>query len=906
MRTLRLVRPLVVAVAMAIGLAWAGDRAPVAGQFQLKPIADQQGEVGLELMLRRLGSIGTFMMTTAHPDDENNALLAQLHYGDGHRTALVTATHGEGGQNEIGPELFEALATLRTEELAAAHRFDGAEQYFARAVDFGYSFSVEETFDRWGKDEIVADFVRLVRTIRPDVIVGFIWDGAGGGQHHQATARLTAEAFRAAADPAKFPEQIAEGLRPWQAKKHYYTVAFGFGPQASREPDPKWLMTDGGVHDALLGRTWNEIGAEARSMHKCQGMSQLLPLPGPARRPYRLQDTVLPDGVDRAESSMFDGIDTGFRSLTKFAGPSVPVAFESQVNLIAGYIEGARSDLRAHGLGSAAAPLVQGLTALRELRRSLPSMGLGDDARFEIDFRLAQKEEQFEQAVLIAYGVRVDAVADDDLVTRGQPLAVNLVVGNRGHADLVVKRAAVSGLQGETAACAAGAVRSQGTFACKASGAVPADARLTSIHFTRRADIDRYDFDPDVPFGLPFRPTPFVAHFEFEVESGAVVSVSRPVQSRSQRDIFAGEKRAEIKVVPALAVRVSPEITVVPSGAPQVQPTSTARTREVRVTVTNGTKGAASADVALTLPEGWTASPASIPVSFTREDEEVTVRFTLTAPPRPTVGSYSIRASARMNGEAFDQGYQVVEYPHTARRHLVRPAEANLKVIDVQTAPNLTVGYIMGVGDLVPPALEQLGARVVFIENDELAWGDLSRYDVIMTGVRAYERRADLRAYNQRLLDYAANGGTVIVNYNKFEFNEAQYGPFPGKVGRDRVTDETAPVRVLVADHPVFNTPNRLTDAVWQGWVQERGLYFLGERDERYVDLVETEDPFPFNKGPKRGALVEARVGQGRWFYVGLGLWRQLPAGTDGAYQLMANLISLGKTGSTGRSVAGG
>lgn len=905
MRTSRLVRPLVAAVAMALGLIWTADRSSVEAQFRVRPIADQQGEVGLELMLRRLGSIGTFMMTTAHPDDENNALLAQLHYGDGHRTALVTATHGEGGQNEIGPELFEALATLRTEELAAAHRFDGAEQYFARAVDFGYSFSVEETFERWGKDEIVGDFVRLIRTIRPDVIVGFIWDGAGGGQHHQATARLTAEAFRAAADPAKFPEQIAEGLRPWQATKYYYTVAFGFGPQASREPDPKWLMTDGGVHDALLGRTWNEIGAEARSMHKCQGMSQLLPLPGPARRPYQLQDTVLPGGVDRAESSMFDGIDTGFRSLTRFAGASVPSALESQVHLIAGYIEGAQSDLRAHGLGSAAAPLVQGLTAVRDLRRSLPSMGLGDDARFEIDFRLAQKEEQFEQAVLIAYGVRVDAVADDDLVTRGQPLAVNLVVGNRGHADLAVKRAAVSGLQGETATCAAGAVRSQGTFACKASGAVPADARLTSIHFTRRADIDRYDFDPDVPFGLPFRPTPFVAHFELEVESGAVVSVSRTVQSRSQRDIFAGEKRSEIKVVPALAVRVSPEITVVPSGGPQVQPTATGRTREIRVTVTNGSKGAASADVALTLPEGWTASPASIPVSFTREDEEVTVRFTLAPPTRPKAGSYTIGATAHMNGESFDQGYQVVEYPHTERRHLVRPTRANLKVIDVQTAPNLTVGYIMGVGDLVPPALEQLGARVAFIESDELAWGDLSKYDVIMTGVRAYERRADLRAYNQRLLDYAANGGTVIVNYNKFEFNDAQYGPYPGKVGRDRVTDEDAPVRLLVPDHPVFNTPNTLTDAVWQGWVQERGLYFFGERDERYVDLVETEDPFPYNKGPKRGALVEARVGQGRWFYVGLGLWRQLPAGTDGAYQLMANLISLGKAESAGRSVAG-
>jgi hypothetical protein len=199
------------------------------------------------------------------------------------------------------------------------------------------------------------------------------------------------------------------------------------------------------------------------------------------------------------------------------------------------------------------------------------------------------------------------------------------------------------------------------------------------------------------------------------------------------------------------------------------------------------------------------------------------------------------------------------------------------------------------VGDQVPPALEQLGARVTFLNAADLAWGDLSTFDTIVTGVRAYERRDDLRANNQRLLDYAAAGGTVIVNYNKFEFNEAQYGPYPVKVGRDRVTEETAPVRVLVPDHPVFNTPNKITDAAWANWVQERGLYFLGERDPQYVDLVETEDPFDFNKGPRRGALVEAKVGKGRWVYIGLGLWRQLPAGTDGAYKLMANLISLGK-----------
>ena len=236
----------------------------------------------------------------------------------------------------------------------------------------------------------------------------------------------------------------------------------------------------------------------------------------------------------------------------------------------------------------------------------------------------------------------------------------------------------------------------------------------------------------------------------------------------------------------------------------------------------------------------------------------------------------------------------MVEYPHTTRRHVLRAPQVAVSVLDVGVKPNLTVGYVMGVGDEIPAALEQLGAKVELLGEDQLAWGDLGRFDVVMTGVRAYERRADLRAYNQRLLDYVRAGGTMIVNYNKFEFNQAQYAPYPGKVGSRRVTDENSKVTVPQPQHPVFNTPNRITDADWQGWRQERGLYFFEPADPHYTDLVEFVEPFPYNQGPKRGAMVEAKVGSGRWIYLGVGLWRQLPAGTDGAYRLMANLISLG------------
>ncbi|HUU34844.1 MAG TPA: PIG-L family deacetylase, partial [Vicinamibacterales bacterium] len=289
-------------VSVLVALVLATSFAPTHAQNRLRPVAGMTGRPALELALRKLDTVGNLMMTTAHPDDENNALLAYYGHTKGFRTSLVTATRGEGGQNEIGPEIFEALAVLRTEELLAVHKFDGAEQYFTRAVDFGYSFSVAETIEKWGGQVILGDYVRMIRTIRPDVIVGFVFDGEGGGQHHQTSSHLTSQAFRAAADPNAFPDQIAAGLRPWQAKKFYYTAGFGGPGGRGQAPQGEgassiFSFTGGDTYDPLLGRTCNEIAGEARSMHKCQGMSQLLPLPGVSQgfgsgpRGYRLRDT---------------------------------------------------------------------------------------------------------------------------------------------------------------------------------------------------------------------------------------------------------------------------------------------------------------------------------------------------------------------------------------------------------------------------------------------------------------------------------------------------------------------------------------------------------------------------------------------------------------------------------------
>lgn len=870
-------------------------------------VAPDNGHVALGLAIRRLNVVGTFLQTAAHPDDEHNQMYAMFTLGKGLRSVDVQTTRGAGGQNEIGPELFQDMAVLRTSELLAAHRLDGAEQWFTRAIDYGYSFSPPEIYERWGRQEVVGDFVRFIRTARPDVVLTMNIQGRGGDRAHEATAVLTKEAFRAAADPAQFPDQIRQGLRPWQAKKLYFTAP---------APGAKVALVNAAIYDPLLGRTYAEIGADARSNHKCQGMGQLGPLPGglgglgggrgggPSR--YQLADTIIAGQMDKDETSLFDAVDTGLLSLTQYAGADPPLALKTGLVTIIDQAQLAQRAFAAGNDDATAAPIEMGLSALRALRAQLGSIGLSDSARYEIDFRLKTKEQDYENAVLAAHGLSFEALADDGLVVGGQPVKLSLLVANRGSSEITVGEVAVAGFDGR-ANCTPGAVKKDGFYTCSAGVQVPKNAKLTTPYWTDqywttkppKAALDI--FEPDVPFGAPFRPTPF--RVTFRLKAGTVeVTKELPVQFRYSKDLFIGEKRIELNVVPVFSVKTTPGTAVVPAPARTRAGAGKPIERELHVSVTNGTKGASEAAVTLDLPAGWKATPAAAPLHFTNEDESLTVRFIVAIPATVKLGDYTVRAvvtSPATGNEPFASGYQEIDYPHIQRRQVIKSAETALKVMDVKVTPNITLGYIVGAGDQVPPVLEQLGAKVDFIEPDELAWGDLSRYNVIMTGVRAYERRPDLRAYNRRLLDYAERGGTVIVQYNKMEFNQAQYGPYPVRVSSGRVTDENAPVKVLVPGHPVFNFPNKVGEATWKGWVQERGLYFLGERDPKYIDLVSMEDPFPDNPGVKTGALVEARIGKGRWLYLGLGLWRQVPAQTEGAYQLLANLISLPKAPAT-------
>lgn len=870
-----------------------------AAQLRVRPIDLEDGAVALGLILRQLASTAVFMQATAHPDDENNALHVYLNRGQGARTILATATRGDGGQNEIGPELYDPLAVLRTGELEAMHRFDASEQYFTRAIDFGYSFSIEETLEKWGRDEIISDYVRLIRMTRPDVVLGMNPIGTAGGLHHQTSGLLSREAFKAAGDPSRYPEQIREGLMPWQPRKYYYPAGGPGGgrgqgaPPAPAGPLPlgaiKAATFDVSGFDALLGRTYVEIGTEERGMHKSQAMAQLLALPsGRSQQRYLLMDTAAPATPSAAEEpSFFHGIDTTIPGLTSLVNGTPPAALVSGLRAIADRVSAAGKQFDLGGPFAAAPSIVSGLNAVRTLRQQLVTMGLATDARFNLDARLKTKEAQFTEAALLAHGLRIEVLSDDGLVVPGQDVRVSISIGDRGR-PITVSSVALNGFS-SPATCGSGPLEVGAVYRCDAATQIPANARVTKPYWKPLPNTGRYEFEAGAPFGLPFRPTPFTASFTLTA-GGVEVHFERPVEFRYVGPKLEGEKRTELAVVPRLALRVAPPIAIVPAG----RGATGAVNREVRVTVANHGKDATTGQVRMDAPSGWTVTPPVQPVNFTREDEAQTVRFVLRPAAKTPLGQYAVKSVASSGAQNFDTGFLTVEYPHIRPRQLEIPAAVAVKVMDVRLAPGLTVGYVMGTGDEIPAALRGLGASVRLLDAEDVAWGDLGLYDAIFIGVRAYDSREDLRANNKRVLDYAAAGGTVVVQYNRGN-TWTQYAPFPARSSNTRVTDENGQVHVLASDDPIFHYPNEIGEAAWRNWVQERGTYFIVPDDERYTDLIQIHEPFEHNMGWKKGALVSATVGKGRWIFVGLGLWRQVAAGTDGAFPLLANLASRGK-----------
>lgn len=831
---------------------------------QLPPIEEDEGVTGFGLALRRLSNFGSFLYVTAHPDDENNALLAKLSRGQGYHCALLSLTRGDGGQNEIGSELFEALGVLRSEELAAVHRYDAVRQYFSRAFEFGYSFSVEETLQKWGREEILGDIVRVIRTVRPHVILTMNPSGAGGGQHHQASAQLAADAFRLAGDPSQYSDQIEEGLRPWRPLRLFHTLGAGMGSSRAQGD----VQIDLGTYDTLLGETYASFGAKARNRHRSQGMN-VLPQPGPMASSFFLVNSSVESS--QIEDSFFDQIDV---SLPALAGYDANL--ESSVILLEGYVNWASEAFSRSDFGSAVKAVMTGL----ELVRSMKDNTSSEEARFF----LSRKEEDFLAAAEKGLFLYADAFVtnSDGTAVPGELIEVRVRFRNNSRADVTVKDVQILAPPDWISAQGRGS-EDLWSFELR-----PPATAVYSQPFWYRDDsgVDRFQVTHGFKGIEAHRPALLKAAIQYEA-FGVTGRLERTVQHRRYDAGYGQEQRMELKIVPRLSVKLSPDIAILRVG--QAQP------QNFEVVVTNHFPGPSSAFVGLEAPSGWNVEPARAAVSFTYENEVQTKTFRLAPPNGTKPSNYEVRAVVSSEGQDFTSGIREVSYPHIQTRYLHEPAKSKVVALNVEISRPLRVGYIMGVGDAVGMATEQLGASVSYLTEDDLSAGNLAAFDVIVTGVRAYLVREDLVGNNHRLLDYVRQGGHLVVQYNKYEFLRDQYAPYPVRINRphDRVTVEESPVNILLPDHPLLNKPNRITESDWQGWVQERGLYFLGQWDSRFQPLLELTDPWPYNSSPKKGALVVADYGEGTYVYTGLAFFRQLPAGVPGAYRLWANLLSL-------------
>lgn len=829
-------------------------------------VIEGDGAAELGVALRRLGTTKRVLMIAAHPDDENTALIAELALGDGADVAYLSLTRGEGGQNLIGPELQEGLGFIRSEELLAARRLDGARQFFTRAYDYGFSKSADEAFTQWPRDSLLADVVEVVRRYRPDVIVSvFSGTPSDGHGQHQAAGIMAREAFGAAGDPARFPGQIARGLKP-HAPAYLFQALY-------RPPADPPIRISTGDYDALFGRSRYQIAMQSRSRHRSQDMGMAQPM-GPQSTALRVLDGPYPPGAQ----SLFAGLDTTLSQHARRvgAGASVVSGLEEYESAVTSLRTGF-NPLHPAGLNGGLARAVHALDAARA--------ALSGGSHDELLRRIAIERAQAADVLLLDAGVLVDVLADTPTPVPGTTFSITATIWNGGPADVALRDVRpllpadwdITGDAGSATTLAPDQVI-QHTWRVR----VPENAVPTQPYFLqaeRSGAMYSWQGVPDSIRTLPFQPHDIAVGITVDV--GAEVRLRRAAEF-AVVDKAVGELRRPLIVVPAAAVAVEPHVAAIPAGA--------AAARTVAVTVSAARDGM-DGSVSLSAPRGWSVSPASVAVTL-GAGESRSLDFAVT-PPAAASGEAVLRASFESGGRVYDEGYTLIDYPHIQPHPLYRDAVVRATVFEVSIARNLRVGYIEGAGDDGADALRQLGAEVEPLDAAALAGADLSVYDAIVAGIRAYEVRPDLIAHNDRLLQYARNGGTFIVQYNKYELVDGGFMPFAATMSRPhgRVTDENATVTVIAPDHPLMTSPNRITPDDFDGWVQERGLYFLETFDERYDALLSMADP---DETPQTGSIVAARLGDGWYVYTGLALFRQLPEAVPGAYRLLANLVSLG------------
>ena len=843
------------------------------------------GLVPTGLLLRQMEGVKRVLMIGAHPDDEDTSLLTTLARGWGAQTGYLSLTRGDGGQNLIGPELWEGLGVIRTGELEAARALDGGRQFFTRAFDFGYSKTVGEALTLWPREQLLADAVWIVRTFRPQVIVS-VWSGTprDGHGHHQVAGIIAREVFDAAGDPTRFPEQLEWGVEAWTPAKLYQSARPRFG--GSRPSDVPDVVVETGAYDPLIGRSHFQLAMESRSQHRSQGMGA----PQPAG-PRTTGASFVASHVGGAENEMFSGIDTTLVGLT--TGMSDENAAKATAHL-----EAYRSSLARtrDGLGLDLFASVSDLAeALGHLDRAMDVRGGGAEFREALE----QKKLVATRAFMAAAGIDFDVRASDDLVVPGQTVQVRAELWNGGRTRLMspevelfggaalgwpVTELNVEGLDDD------GSVAPQSLVAWTYELSIPQGAAFSQLYFLREARRGAMYRWPDTTrlWGLPRDGAIARADLCFiPYDEGVAIGI-RTESSAPMRYVGVDQAKSQFEkpvlIVPAVSVAVTP------GGVMWPQDQSDART--ITVSLRSEADGGASGEVVLRAPDGWSVSPSAQPFELTSAGAERSVAFEIQAGPSVSDGEHVFQAVAQAGGQAFGEAFALIDYEHIERSAMFSDAEAWVTVVSLAVRDGLRVAYIMGTGDDGPAAIRQMGASVDLLTEAQVRDGAFSGYDVIVLGVRAYETRPDVRAANDQLLDFARSGGTVINQYNQYQFSNGRYAPYDLTIGRPapRVADETAAITILEPDAPIFTTPNRIGQDDFDGWVQERGLYFASEWGGEYVPLLELNDP---GEPPRHGSLLVASVGDGVYVYTGLAFFRQWAGRVPGAYRLFANLVSL-------------
>lgn len=886
-------------VIVMISVMAVGSRRLVSGtSAQVQETPENRGAAAVWQSVLRLRTTATVLHTTAHPDDEDGGLITWLTRDQGVRTGLLTLNRGEGGANLIGPELYDSLGVVRSEEMLAADRFYGVDQMFTRVADFGFSKRLDETLEHWGRDVVLKDVVHAIRLYRPDVLVSrFHGKGRDGHGNHQTAGLMSIEAFKAAADPNRFPEHFREGLRPWQVRKLYLSV---------RENEQIATMKiDVGEYSPLLGRSYREIARDGLSYQRSQGGGQGRIAPGSSLTGVMLFDSAIPKIEN--EKSLFDGIDTTIGGLSKLAGP---INITAELTEITTRVDEAIRKFDARQPSTIAPELAAGMKATRAAIDKVKSASTasGNDAdRDQLLFLLGNKEREFNDAMNKSLGLVMEVLVDParpaegtsqffqsretfNVATPGQKFTLTATVVNRGKVGIET-----NGISLGTPAnwakpinpATVGRLGYNQRARAQFEVTIPENAEYSRPYWSRASELrdHYYQLSKSEYLHLPFAPPDVTGQCSYTVD-GVSFTISQPAQT-----VFIdrpwGEQRRLLTIAPAINIAISPRVGVVPVAAAQ-------SSISLNVSLSNNVKGTATGKIRLKLPNGWTSLPAEQNFSFSHEGEAGNFSFKVNVPRTAPGTDYQVQAVAEYNGREYLEGYQVISHKDLEPRHLYRPATMDVRGIDAKVAPNLTVGYVMGVGDEVPASLSQMGVRVTMLGENDLANGNLDQFDAVIVGIRATSVRDDLKSYSRRLLEYAERGGNLIYQYQTQEFDGAQYGPWPYKLTAraEEVSEEHSKVTILDPTNPIFNWPNKISGADFDGWVEERGSKWMSTWDERYKPLLECNDR---EQPPQRGGMLFTQYGKGTFTYAAYAFYRQLPAGVQGGYRIFSNLISLKK-----------